>query len=80
MAMAKLAIQLDKKTLGRLDELIHLKVFPTRNEAIQEAVRDKLRHLDSASVEEESAKLDPEEEKAMAEEGMSEELKGWPEY
>jgi metal-responsive CopG/Arc/MetJ family transcriptional regulator len=80
MAVAKVTITLDQATLKKVDELVTQKVFPTRNQAIQEAVLDKLATLSRSRFEEECAKLDPTEEKAMAEEGMSELLQEWPEY
>lgn len=80
MALTKVAVMLEQTTLVRLDELVQQKVFPTRNEAIQEAVLDKLKRLDRTRFEEECAKLDPKEERAMAEEGMETVLQDWPKY
>ena len=84
MALTKVAVMLEQTTLVRLDELIKQKVFPTRNEAIQVAVEtvvDKLKRSEKRKrFEEECAKLDPQEEQAMAEEGMSGVLQEWPEY
>ena len=36
--------------------------------------------IDGSRLARECSKLDPKAEKALAEEGMSEELKDWPEY
>ena len=80
MALTKAAVMLEQTTLMRLDELVKQEFFPTRNEAIQEAVLDKLKRLDKTRFEEECAKLNPKEEQAMAEEGMPEVLQEWPEY
>lgn len=80
MATSKVAITIDKKTLDRLDRLVKGHVFPNRSKAIQEAVEDKLKRLERSRLAQECAKLDPAFEKAMAEEGMSEELVKWPEY
>lgn len=84
MALTKVAVMLEQKTLVRLDELVQRKVFPTRNEAIQAGVETVVAKLTPAEkrrrYEEECAKLDPIEEQAMAEEGMSEVLQEWPEY
>jgi hypothetical protein len=55
-------------------------VFPNRSRAIQEAVQEKLDRLERSRLAQECAKLDPDFEKAMAEEGLSEELSAWPEY
>ena len=80
MAKTKVAITLDEKTLGRLDRLVKDRLFPSRSNAIQEAVEEKLERLERSRLARECAKLEPELEKAMAEEGMSEELSEWPEY
>ena len=80
MRKTKVAITIDEKTLGRLDRLVKGRLFPSRSNAIQEAVEEKLERLERSILARECAKLDPEFEKAMAEEGMSEELSEWPEY
>ena len=80
MPKTKVAITLDEKTLGRLDRLVKDRLFPSRSNAIQEAVEEKLERLERSRLARECAKLDPAFEKAMAEEGMSEELSEWPEY
>ena len=80
MTTSKVAITIDKKTLNRLDRLVKDRLFPSRSKAIQEAVDEKLAHLERSRLNRECAKLDPEFEKAMAEEGMNEESEKWPEY
>lgn len=80
MGTTKVAITIDKETLRRLDRLVRKRVFPNRSRAIQEAVEDKLSRLDRTSLARECAKLDPEHEKEMAEEGFFAELGEWPEY
>jgi len=66
--------------LDRLDSLVARRIFPNRSRAIQLAVAEKLRRLERTRLARECAKLDPKFEKALAEEGMSEELSEWPEY
>jgi metal-responsive CopG/Arc/MetJ family transcriptional regulator len=80
MARSKVAISLDESTLDRLDRLVQKKVFPNRSQAIEEAVAEKLARLEKSRLAQECAKLDPAFEKALAEEGLSEDLKEWPEY
>lgn len=80
MATTKVAITLDKKTLDRVDSLVKRRVFPNRSKVIQRAVEEKLERLERSRLARECAKLDPAFERAMAEEGMSEELSQWPEY
>jgi len=80
MARTKVAISLDESTLDRLDKLVRKQVFPNRSQAIEEAVAEKLARIEKSRLAQECAKLDPAFEKALAEEGLSEELKAWPEY
>jgi metal-responsive CopG/Arc/MetJ family transcriptional regulator len=80
MARAKVAISLDESTLDRLDRLVKKRVFPNRSQAIEAAVVEKLERLDRSRLARECAKLDPMFEKALAEEGLSQELASWPEY
>ena len=80
MARSKVAISLDESTLNRLDRLVKKRVFPNRSQAIEEAVAEKLARLEKSRLAHECAKLDPIFEKALAEEGLSQDLKEWPEY
>lgn len=80
MPRAKVAISLDENTLNRLDRLVKAHEFPNRSQAIQEAVEEKISRLDRSRLARECAKLDPAVEKALAEEGLSDELAKWPEY
>ena len=80
MTRAKVAVSLDEGLLNRLDRLVRKAVFPNRSQAIQVAVEEKLERLERSRLARECAKLDPDYEKSIAEEGLSEELSGWPEY
>lgn len=80
MAKAKLAITFDEQTLAEVDLLVKLHVFPNRSRAIEQAVVEKLARLNNNRLARECALLDPLQEKAMAEEGMGEELDQWPAY
>lgn len=80
MARLKIAITLDEETLSALDLLVSERRFPNRSQAIQEAVDEKLARLGQDRLARECAKLDPEFERALADEGMSGELASWPEY
>ncbi|MCL4553895.1 MAG: ribbon-helix-helix domain-containing protein [Actinobacteria bacterium] len=80
MARTKIAITLDEGTLGQVDRLVSEHRFPSRSQAIQEAVDEKLVRLSRGRLAQECAKLDPDYERALAEEGMGGELAGWPEY
>jgi Arc/MetJ-type ribon-helix-helix transcriptional regulator len=80
MAKAKIAVTLDEATVARVNELVRQSFFTSRSQAIQEAVEEKLARLDRSRLARESAKLDPAFEKALAEEGLSEDISEWPEY
>jgi len=80
MSKAKIAITLEQNSIQRLDHLVHEHVFMNRSQAIQEAVNDKIERLERNRLAKECAKLDPAYEKAMAEEGLTEDLNEWPKY
>ena len=80
MAKAKLAVTLDEKTLAEVDSLVRRRVFPNRSRIIEMAVQEKLARLGKNRLAGECMRLDPSFEKAMAEEGMSEEIDQWPAY
>ena len=80
MASVKVAITIDRETLRRVDGLVSKKVFPNRSRAVQSALAEKLARLERTRLAAECAKLDPDFEKAMAEEGLGQELENWPKY
>ena len=80
MSKAKIAITLESDTLRRLDELVKQRTFESRSSAVQEAVEEKLGRLERQSLARECAKLDPDFERSMADEGLAIEVKEWPEY
>lgn len=80
MPRAKIAITIDEKTLHRLDQLVDKALFPSRSKAIEAALQEKLSRLDRTRLARECARLDPRVEKTMAEDGLTEDTKAWPEY
>jgi Arc/MetJ-type ribon-helix-helix transcriptional regulator len=80
MSQTKVAITIEKGVLARVDALVNQKVYSNRSRAIQKAVQEKLARLERSRLVEECAKLDPNFEKAMADEGLSEELAIRSEY
>lgn len=80
MGKAKLAITLDSGLLDDIDELIAEQRFANRSQAIESAVAEKLARLARTRLAREAAKLDPQAEKALAEEGFSADAGSWPEY
>ncbi|MSQ40136.1 MAG: ribbon-helix-helix protein, CopG family [Dehalococcoidia bacterium] len=80
MGKAKLAVTIDERTVHELDRLVDERVFSSRSQAIEEAVKEKLVRLRHTRLARETAKLDPSLEQAMAEEGMAVDVQAWPPY
>lgn len=80
MSTAKVAISIDEQLLAELDSLVASQVFSSRSQAVQVAVQEKIARLRRNRLAEQCAKLNPQAEQAMAEEGMAGELAEWPEY
>lgn len=79
MSSSKIAITLESGMLAEVDALVKKRLFPNRSRAIQEAVKEKLTRLNRSLLAQECAKLDPEQEKSLAEEGLIEDMSEWPE-
>ncbi len=80
MGKYKIAITMDRNIVNHLDRLIKEHIFTNRSRAIQEAVQEKLERMERSRLAKECGRLNPSLEKAMAEEGVSEESSKWPEY
>lgn len=80
MATEKIAITLDRSLLREIDRGVKSGVFKNRSRAIEEAVKEKIEKQKKGRLLAEAKKLDPKEEKALAEEGMTGEEAAWPEY
>ena len=80
MGSRKVAITLDSELLEEVDALVKNHVFPNRSKAIQKAVEEKIQRINRTLLARECAKLDPNFEQSMANEGVEEDLSEWPEY
>ncbi len=80
MPKTKLAVTMDAALLKNLDHLVARRQFANRSQAIETAVAEKLSRLARTRLARECAKLDPQEEKALAEEGLGGGTDTWPEY
>lgn len=80
MSKGKIAITLDERFIDELDRLVVKHVFQSRSQAIHEAVSEKLQRMKRTRLGEESAKLEPAFERAISDEGFTEDMKQWPEY
>jgi metal-responsive CopG/Arc/MetJ family transcriptional regulator len=80
MTAAKIAISIDPKLLKRVDTLVRRKVFRSRSEVIQLAIGEQIDRYDDKAFARECSKLDPAEEQAMADVGLSSEVAEWPPF
>ncbi len=80
MASAKVAITLEEEQLSQLDRWVREGRYPNRSKAIQAAVREKLERSRRRRLVDEAAKLDPKEERELAEEGFAAGSETWPAY
>jgi len=69
MPKTKVAVTLDSELVQELDQLMAERRFPNRSQAIEAALAERLARLARTRLAREAAKLDPREEKALAEEG-----------
>jgi Arc/MetJ-type ribon-helix-helix transcriptional regulator len=74
MSTTKVTIPLEKNLLSQIDETVSKQVYPNRSKAIQEAAREKLARINRSRLAVQCAKLDPEFEPALADEGVSAEI------
>lgn len=80
MSTAKIAITIDDELIDKIDALVEKRVFKSRSKAIQEAVSEKLARIDKSRLATECSKLDKVFEQNMVEEGLTLDVKQWPEY
>ena len=80
MPKTKLAVTIDADLVENLDHLVAERQFANRSQAIEAAVAEKLDRLARTRLARECARLNPREEKALAEEGLAGSTETWPEY
>lgn len=73
----KIAVTLDRRTVADLDRWVKEGKYPNRSRALQSAVNLLSEREKRTRLMRELVKLDPQEEKRMAEQGLGE---PWPEY
>ena len=71
MAMSRITVLIDQELLTELDYLVARKLFASRSQAVQISLQEKLARMRRKRLSRECAKLDPNAERAMAEEGMA---------
>ena len=80
MPKTKVAVTLETQLLDRVDELVAQQRFRNRSQAIESALAEKVQRLARTRLARECARLDPKEERALAEEGLAGSVETWPEY
>ena len=80
MSVAKLAITMKPELLAQVDRWVTAGRYPNRSQAIQAAVQEKAERARRRRLAEEAGKLNPKEERALAEEGCAAESRTWPAY
>jgi Arc/MetJ-type ribon-helix-helix transcriptional regulator len=80
MPKLKVAITLEQQLLDQVDALVASREYPNRSQAIEAALAEALARRARTRLAAECAKLDPAEERALAEEGLGAEAAAWPEY
>src|SRR5215510_26021 len=80
MPKTKVALTIESRLLDQVDELVARKRFRNRSQAVESALADKLQRLARTRLARESARLNPREEKRLADEGLIDALESWPEY
>ena len=78
MATSKVAITVDRQLLQLIDRWVSQGRFPNRSQAIQSALREKVERWNRVRLAEEATKLNPKEERGLAEEALAGEV--WPAY
>ena len=71
MPAQKIAITLDRKLVNAIDRWVKSGFYLSRSRAVEQAVREKLDRNRRRRVSVEAKKLDRDEERALAEEGMT---------
>src|SRR5258708_22890198 len=74
MPKTKVALTLDADLLDQVDELVAKQKFRNRSQAVEAALSDKLHRLARTRLAREVAKLNPAEEKRVADEGITDAL------
>jgi metal-responsive CopG/Arc/MetJ family transcriptional regulator len=80
MALIKVSIALDSELLQSLDRLVAEHHFSDRNEAVEEAIREKLARVARGSLASAHAGLVADEERDPTAEGLIVDAGEWPEY
>jgi metal-responsive CopG/Arc/MetJ family transcriptional regulator len=79
MGKTKFVVTIDAEVIIKIDRFVEKRVFANRGQAIEMALYEKIDRIEHRRLAEECAKLDPDEERQLAEEGMNGEIETWQE-
>jgi metal-responsive CopG/Arc/MetJ family transcriptional regulator len=80
MSKMKVAVTIEAELVDRVDALVREHRFPSRSQVIERALVEKIEGLERGRLARECAKLDADEERALADEGYSADTRAWPAY
>jgi Arc/MetJ-type ribon-helix-helix transcriptional regulator len=80
MPKTKVVLSLDADLLDQVDELVAKRKFRNRSQAVEAALADRLRRLARTRLAREAARLNPLEEKRLADQGLADVLRGIPSH
>jgi len=80
MPKTKVAVTVDAELLDRVDDLVAAQRFANRSQAVERALEETVGRILRTRLARECAKLDPREERALADEGLAGSKDTWPEY
>jgi metal-responsive CopG/Arc/MetJ family transcriptional regulator len=76
----KVAVTIDSDLIRQVDLLVRDARYPSRSQAIEQAIAEQISRFKRRRLAEACGQLDPMEEVALAEEGLGVDLETWPEY
>jgi Arc/MetJ-type ribon-helix-helix transcriptional regulator len=80
MPKTKVALTIDAGLLSQVDDLVARRRFRNRSQAVEAALAEKLARLARTRLAEECSRLDPAEERRLADEALAGVNESWPEY
>ncbi len=76
MSKTRIVVRIEEELLARVDVLVTRQIFSSRDDAIEQAIAEKIDRVKRTRLAEECAKLDPAFERSMAGNGRSESMAG----
>ena len=80
MPKTKIAVTVESTLLQRVDDLVAQHKFRNRSQAVESALSNAVDRQARTRLARECAKLNPKEEKRVAEDSLAGALDVWPEY